>query len=85
MILTSKIAGGDKWHKMTVKYEKESKLLEGFVDNYLIESKVVSLNTTAGLYFGGKGQCSEFSMYLRNFKFFFDLNIKMKELDLFNN
>ena len=80
MKLTSKNTGDGKWHKIIVRYEKESKLLEGFVDNILIESKVVSLNTTSGFYFGGKGWCGEFSMYLRNFKFLMDLNLKCEEI-----
>ena len=79
MILTSKNAGDGNWHKITVKYEKESKLLEGFVDNDLIESKVVTLNATTGFYFGGEGRRGEFSMYLRNFKFFLDLNLKFED------
>ena len=79
MILTSKNAGDGNWHKITVKYEKDSKLLEGFVDNNLIESKIVSLNTTNGFYFGGQGWCGEFSMYLRNFKFLLDLNLKFTD------
>ena len=79
MILTSKNAGDGNWHKITVKYEKDSKLLEGFVDNNLIESKIVSLNTTNGFYFGGQGYCGEFSMYLRNFKFLLDLNLKFTD------
>ena len=79
MILTSKNAGDGNWHKITVKYEKDSKLLEGFVDNNLIESKIVSLNTTNGFYFGGQGGYGEFSMYLRNFKFLLDLNLKFTD------
>ena len=79
IILTSKNAGDGNWHKITVKYEKDTKLLEGFVDNNLIESKVVSLNTTTGFYFGGEGCRGEFSMYLRNFKFFLDLNLKFQD------
>ena len=80
MKLTSKNVGDNNWHRITVKYEKETRLLEGFVDRGLIESKVVSLNTTSGLYFGGKGHCSEFSLYLRNFKFFLDLNLKFEDI-----
>ena len=79
MILTSKNAGDGNWHKITVKYEKDNKLLEGFVDNDLIESKIVSLTTTTGFYFGGEGRRGEFSMYLRNFKFFLDLNLKFQD------
>ena len=51
MKLTSKNAGDGKWHKIIVRYEKETKLLEGYVDNNLMESKVVSLNKTIGFYF----------------------------------
>ena len=79
MTLTQKNAGDGSWHKVIVKYEKESKLLEGFVDNNLIESKVVSMSTTSGFYFGGEGGCGEFSMYLRNFKFVLDLNMKLND------
>ena len=80
MVLTQKNAGDGNWHKITVKYEKESRLLEGFVDNNLIESKVVSMNTTSGFYFGGEGCYGEFSMYLRNFKFYLDLNMKFEDI-----
>jgi hypothetical protein len=80
MKLTSKNAGDNKWHRITVRYEKETGLLEGFVDKDLIESKCVSLKATSGLYFGGKGFCSDFSMYLRNFKFFLDLNLKLEDI-----
>ena len=55
--------------------KKEIKLLTGLVDNILIESKNVSLDTTSGFYFGGSGCYGEFSMYLRNFKFYLDLNL----------
>ena len=79
MTLTPKNAGDGNWHKVIVKYEKESKLLEGFVDNNLIESKVVSMSTTSGFYYGGEGGCGEFSMYLRNFKFVLDLNMKLND------
>ena len=65
--------------------KKKTKLLEGFVDNKLIESKVVSLNTTFGFYFGGNGNYGEFSMYLRNLKFFLDLNLKFEEIILLIN
>ena len=80
MKLTSKNTGDGRWHKITVRYEKKTKLLEGFVDNKLIESKAVSLNTTSGFYFGGEGGYGEFSMYLRNLKFFLDLNLKFEEI-----
>ena len=82
MKLTSKIAGDGKWHKIIVRYEKESKLLEGFVDNILIEAKNVTLDLTEGFYFGGQGHCKDFSLYLRNFKFFLDLNLKLEEINL---
>ena len=90
MRLTSKNAGDGKWHKITIRYEKETKLLNGLVDNISIETKKVSLGTTSGFYFGGKGGCGEFSMYLRNFKFFLDLNLINFEdfislIDLNNN
>ena len=81
MKLTSKDAGDGKWHKITVSYQKESKLLEGLMDDILIESKNVNLNTTTGLYFGGQGYCKEFSLYLRNFKFFLDINLKAEEIN----
>ena len=80
MILTSENAGDGNWHKIIVKYKKDAKLLEGFVDNNLIESKVVSLNETNGFYFGGEGCRGEFSMYLRDFKFFLDLNLKVQDI-----
>ena len=82
MKLTSKIAGDGKWHKIIVRYEKESKLLEGFVDNILIEAKNVTLGSTEGFYFGGQGCTKDFSLYLRNFKFFLDLNLKLEEINL---
>ena len=90
MRLTSKNAGDGKWHKITVRYEKETKLLKGLVDNKIIESKKVSLGTTSGFYFGGHGRYLEFSMYLRNFKFILDLNLFNFEdiislIDLNNN
>ena len=80
MKLTPKNAGDGKWHRIIVRYAKEIKLLEGFVDNMLIESKEVILTSTSGFYFGGKGWKGEFSMYLRNFKFFLDLNLNYEEI-----
>ena len=80
MKLTSENAGDGKWHKIIVRYEKENKLLEGYVGNNLIETKVVSLNTTLGFYFGGAGYWGEILMYLRKFKFFLDLNLKTNEI-----
>jgi len=80
MKLTQKNAGDGKWHRIIVRYAKEIKLLEGFVDNMLIESKEVLLTNTSGFYFGGKGWMDEFSMYLRNFKFFLDLNLNYEEI-----
>ena len=81
MKLTSKLVGDGKWHKIIAIYQKETKLLQGFVDNILIESRVDTLKTTKGFYFGGKGCTKDFSMYLRNFKFFLDLNLTIEELN----
>ena len=81
MKLTSKLVGDGKWHKIIATYQKETKLLQGFVDNILIESRVDTLKTTNGFYFGGKGWTKDFSMYLRNFKFFLDLNLTIEELN----
>ena len=59
MKLTQEVAGDGNWHKIFVKYNKENKLLEGFVDNKLIDSKVVSLSDVTGFYFGGQGYCTD--------------------------
>ena len=79
MKLTKKDIGDGNWHKIFVKYSKENKLLEGFVDKKLIDSKNVSLNNITGFYFGGEGCGGEFSMYLRNFKLLFDLNMEIED------
>ena len=79
MKLTKEVAGDGNWHKIFVKYNKENKLLEGFVDNKLIDSKVVSLSDVTGFYFGGQGYCTDFSMYLRNFKFCLDLDLEIQD------
>ena len=79
MKLTKEVAGDGNWHKIIVKYNKEDKLLEGFVDNKLIDSKVVSLSDVTGFYFGGQGYCTDFSMYLRNFKFCLDLDLDIQD------
>jgi hypothetical protein len=78
MKLTSSNAGDGNWHTITVKYTKQQKLLEGLLDNKVLESKKVSLGSTSGFYFGGQGGCKEFSLYLRNFKFVLDTNIIKK-------
>ena len=52
------------------------------MDNILIEAKNVTLDLTEGFYFGGQGFWKSFSMYLRNFKFFLDLNLKLEEINL---
>ena len=77
MRLTSKNIGDGQWHKITIRYEKDTKLLNGFVDNKLIESKIATLTTTSGFYFGGEGRRGDFSMYLRNFKFYLDLDLNL--------
>ena len=79
MKLTKEVAGDGNWHKIFVKYNKENKLLEGFVDNKLIDSKTVSLSDVTGFYFGGQGYCTDFSMYLRNFKFCLDLDLEIQD------
>ena len=72
MRLTKSNAGDGNWHTITARYTKNIKLLEGLIDNNVIEKKYVSLGTTSGFYFGGQGCGGEFSMYLRNFKFIID-------------
>ena len=74
MRLTSSNAGDGNWHTIIARYKKDKQLLEGLIDNTILKSQIMPLDTTSGFYFGGQGFFGEFSMYLRNFKFALDTN-----------